>query len=140
MAGSSPNQWEEIAHTADWSIRVWGQNRRALFENAARGMVSLIGGEADLAREPAVRGFTLEADDWETLLVDFLTEILYLIEDNGVVCERVEVASAAGHRLAATVEGRPGGRFNKEIKAVTYHNLAIRHTDRGFETTIVFDV
>jgi SHS2 domain-containing protein len=119
---------------------VWGQDRRALFENAARGMVSLIGGGADPAREPVARSFTLEADDWETLLVDFLTEILYLIEDEGVIIERIEVARAAGYQLVATVGGRPGGRFNKEIKAVTYHNLAIRCTDRGFETTIVFDV
>ena len=136
----SSKQWEEIAHTADWSIRVWGQDRRALFENAARGMVSLIGGEADPAQDPVACGLTLEADDWETLLVDFLTEILYLIEDDGLVCGHIEVARAAGHQLAATVEGRAGGRFNKEIKAVTYHNLAIRHTDQGFETTIVFDV
>jgi SHS2 domain-containing protein len=28
----------------------------------------------------------------------------------------------------------------KEIKAVTYHNLSIRETERGLEAEIVFDV
>jgi SHS2 domain-containing protein len=30
--------------------------------------------------------------------------------------------------------------LDKEIKAVTYHNLAVRQTRNGFEAHIVFDV
>ena len=45
-----------------------------------------------------------------------------------------------GERLSAEIEGVPVESLAKEIKAVTYHNLAVRETARGLEATIVFDV
>ncbi len=132
--------WEELEHTADWALHVWGQDLRALFENAARGMVQLVGGEADPAETPIRHTIELEAPDPETLLVDWLSELLYLIEDRGIVFEDIAVRSLEGLRLTAEVAGRPGGRFTKHIKAATYHNLSI-HCEAGrCETTIVFDV
>jgi SHS2 domain-containing protein len=38
------------------------------------------------------------------------------------------------------MEGAPIASLDKAIKAVTYHNLRINETSKGFETTIVFDV
>jgi len=38
------------------------------------------------------------------------------------------------------MSGAPVGSPGKDIKAVTYHNLAIRKTERGLEVNIVFDV
>jgi len=38
------------------------------------------------------------------------------------------------------VRGAAAERLDKVIKAVTYHNLSIRQTAEGYETTIVFDV
>jgi SHS2 domain-containing protein len=132
--------WEEIEHTADWALRVRGEDLRALFENAARGMVSLIGGEASPAGAVIHRTISLHAPDWEILLVDWLTELLYLIEDQQVVFTHIAVHHVADFALEAEVTGRTNGRFDKYIKAVTYHNLAIRQTDTGYETAIVFDV
>jgi SHS2 domain-containing protein len=142
--------WEEIEHTADWALRVWGADLRALFENAARGMVSLIGGEADQQAEPIRRAFRLFAPDVETLLVDWLTELLYLIEEEELVVTHVSVRAVLvthnavqaviGAALRAEVEGKPGGRFTKHIKAATYSSLEVRCAEDGCETSIVFDV
>ena len=74
------------------------------------------------------------------LLVDWLTELLVLVEDEGVVLSEIAVSEVAGLSLKAAVAARRGGQFSKHIKAVTYHNLAIRQTADGFETTVVFDV
>ncbi len=132
--------WEEIEHTADWALRVWGEDLRALFENAAHGMASLIDGGIDQSRRIVSHTFKLQAPDWETLLVDWLTELLYLVEEEGLVLTSIAVEYVTGFTLEAEVKGTPGGTFSKHIKAVTYHNLAIRRTDHGYETTIVFDV
>lgn len=132
--------WEEIEHTADWALRVWGEDLRALFENAARGMVSLLGGEADQARQPVSRTITLQAPDPEILLIDWLTELLYLIEEQGMIITQITVHRVADLTLEAEVVGMPGGKFSRHIKAATYHRLAIRRTDEGFTTTVVFDV
>jgi SHS2 domain-containing protein len=47
---------------------------------------------------------------------------------------------AEGYRLSAELDGAPLARIDKEIKAVTYHNLAVRQTERGLEARVVFDV
>lgn len=132
--------WEEVAHTADWALKVRGGDVRALFENAARGMVSLIGGQAAPGAEPIRREISLRAPDLETLLVDWLTELLVLVEEEGVIFNEISVSEVADLALRASVSAEPGGRFSKEIKAVTFHNLAIRPVANGYETTIVFDV
>jgi SHS2 domain-containing protein len=42
--------------------------------------------------------------------------------------------------LAAIVRGSRVENLQKHIKAVTYHDLAIRSAGEGLEVTIVFDV
>ncbi|GAB4474669.1 MAG: archease [Anaerolineae bacterium] len=132
--------WEEIEHTADWAIRVTAPDLRSLFEMAARGMVTLAGGVPGERSQPFTRSIRVQAYDRETLLVDWLTELVYLIEDEGALIDTLVVHRVEDSHLEAEVGGLTGGRFDKHIKAVTYHDLAIRQTDGGFETVIVFDV
>src|SRR5574341_1630191 len=131
--------WEEIDHTADWALRVRGKDRRELFEHAARGMMSLLG---DIAPTEVTRRrqITLQAMDDEALLVKWLTELLYLIENEGIVFSEIRVLRIDDTSLDALVEGgSPGEELHKHIKAVTYHLLDIRATNQGLETIIVFD-
>ncbi len=132
--------WEEVDHTADWALRVWGEDLRSLFENAARGMVSLIEGQA-APDQPAIHyTFELEAPDWEILLVDWLAELLARIEDTGIVFSHIHTERVDDFKLVAQASGQSGGDFKKIIKAVTFHNLAIGQTPTGYETVVVFDV
>jgi len=133
-------QWEEIEHTADWSIRVWGSDLRELFEHAARGMLSLLGGSSTPDGQMIHHTIDLEAPDNETLLVDWLSELVWLIEDKELFFTSVEVAAVADLTIHAEVEGKPNAEYGKHIKAITYHNLSIRETEKGYETTIIFDV
>jgi SHS2 domain-containing protein len=130
---------QEIEHTADWAIRVRGRDLGELFANAARGMFSLM---ADLdGVEPAVaRQVALEEFDTETLLVSWLSELLWLNEESDAVFVRYEITALAPTRLQATVWGGPASSQWKHIKAVTFHDLAIAKTDNGYEVTLVFDV
>jgi SHS2 domain-containing protein len=132
--------WEEIDHTADWALRVWGEDLLSLFENAARGMVSLLEGKATPGQPATHHTFELEAPDWEILLVDWLTGLLALIEDKGIVFSHIHIERVDDLKLVAQASGQPGGDFKKVIKAVTFHNLAIQQTPTGHETVIVFDV
>ncbi|HEC22420.1 MAG TPA: archease [Chloroflexi bacterium] len=131
--------WEEIEHTADWALHVYGADLRMLFENSAGGMLSLIDGEADPQGTPFRQIIELEAPDQETLLVDWLNELLYLIEE-GMLPTEVTIRRITGQELEAEVTGGPARNLKKHIKAVTYHNLSIRRTSEGYETTLVFDV
>ncbi len=128
----------EIEHTADWALTVFAPDLAGLLEQAARGMTSL-SGVALLPEPRGVRVLSVVGYDPEHLLVKFLTEILYFGEEDGIGFDEFAV-TLDNLSLTATLTGAPIASQQKEIKAVTYHNLHIQTTDRGLETTIVFDV
>lgn len=130
--------FEEISHTADWSVRVWAQDLPSLFAEAARAMNSLAG--TTTAEDARVqRIFESEAPDAESLLVAFLSELVYYQEQENLAFDRFEV-KVQDSRLKVGMEGGQIASVDKAIKAVTYHNMKIEETSRGVEVVIVFDV
>ena len=130
--------FEEIAHTADWSVRVWAQDLPSLFAEAARAMNSLAG--TVIAKDPRLpRTFETEAPDAESLLVAFLSELVYYQEQENLAFDDFELKIEA-QRLRVDMEGAQIASIDKAIKAVTYHNMNIAETSRGVEVVIVFDV
>ena len=138
MATSSPAGFEEIEHTADWSLRVWAPDLAGLLEQAARGMLELSG--IRLAQgQRAGREITVEATDAEGLLVNFLGELLHILDQEGLAFDEYGL-TVAENVVKAKLQGGPVMERKKEIKAVTYHNLNIEEKSTGLEALIVFDV
>ena len=141
-----PNRMTEIKssgfvekpHTADWALEVWAVDYPTLLVEAARGMYALMGTRLQPGRRQ-VREFTLQARDREGLLVQFLSELLYIGEQDGLGFDRLEL-TVEGDRLSAHLEGAAIEQQGKEIKAVTFHNLAIKENGGRLEATITFDV
>jgi SHS2 domain-containing protein len=131
---------EIVEHTADWSLRVRGADLGELFTNAAKGMAMLMVEDPEALGDDVARSLDLEAYDAESLLVDWLNELAYLAEMDGIVFNEIEVNEISETRLMATVRGGEALVLDKHIKAVTFHNLAIQETASGLEVTIVFDV
>ena len=130
--------FEEIPHTADWSVRIWAPDLPSLFKEAARAMNSLSG--TMIGGGPRVtRMFETEAADPESLLVGFLSELIYYQEQEALAFDAFDLRVAA-QWLKVEMAGAQMASSEKAIKAVTYHNLRIEKTDQGVETTIVFDV
>ena len=130
--------FEEIAHTADWSARVWAADLPGLFRESALTLNALAG--TVLAPGPRLRrGFESEGPDAESLLVSFLSELVYLQEQESLAFDIFQV-HVQPHRLKVEMEGAPIASVDKAVKAVTYHNLKIDKTSEGFEVIVVFDV
>ncbi len=140
----SPAGFEEIPHTADWAMSVWAVDLPGLFIEAARGMNALSGVQS--GKGPRTRQtFTADAPDPESLLVAFLSELIYTVEQERLVFDEfaIQIQSLTSPKrlhLQVGMSGAPLIMLSKAIKAVTYHNLQIRPTDAGYETEIVFDV
>ncbi len=131
--------FEEVDHTADWSYRVWGPDLESLFIQAAIALNS--GAELQLADQPRViRELEIHGIDPESLLVAWLNELLYLRESENLGFDQFEILKLSPQVLNVRMSGAEIQRWVKTIKAVTYHNLAIHKTDRGFEATLVLDV
>jgi SHS2 domain-containing protein len=133
-----PAGFQELRHTADWEIEAWAPDLPGLFEQAVVGMYTLSG--THLYPEPRItRVIELTAADAEGLLVKFLTEVLFLGEQYGLAFDGFDL-HIEGSRLTGRLYGAPMTEQAKEIKAVTYHHLAIQPGLRGLEVRIVFDV
>lgn len=130
--------FREREHTADWELEAWAPDFPSLLEQVARGMYALSGTRLQ-KDEHVVRKFLVSGNDFESILVRFLNELLYYGEQERLGFDQFFL-KLVDHRLLAEVHG---GRIlyqDKIIKAVTYHNLAVRQTERGLEVNVVFDV
>lgn len=138
MNEKSLSGFEEIRHTADWALRVWAPDLSTLFAQAAQGMYRLEG--VEIAPTPRVeRQISVNGEDAESLLVAFLNELLYLQETERLAFDTFQCV-IKDHSLDVKAQGGPINHLNKAIKAVTFHNLSIRTTSQGLETTLTFDV
>lgn len=129
-----------VEHTADWALHVRGPDLAGLFGRAAAGMARLLAGDLTAVPLEEARELALVADDAESLLVEFLGELAYWAERDGLVCPVVALSEVSPTTLHATARGGRLDELQKHIKAVTYHDLSIRPYDGGLEVTIVFDV
>lgn len=132
-------RYEELEHTADLALRIYGRTLRELFANAAYAMFSqlsnLEGIVPTLQREVRVEGI-----DYESLLVNWLNELLYLQDTRGEAYVAFEIHKLSRRRLQATVRGARTEDFHTIIKAATYHELSITKTHGWYMSTVVFDV
>ena len=131
--------FEEVEHTADWAYRVWAESLPELFIEAVKGLYSLAG--VELAPQPRTElEISLRGIDRESLLIAWLNEILHYHDSEGLGFDRFEILELDKTNLRARIAGGQTVQWLKDIKAATYHNLAINSTATGFEVTIVLDV
>ena len=131
--------FREHAHTADWELEIWAPDIPGLLEQAALGMYTISGVKLEHGITQT-RTITLHATDAESLLVQFLSELLWLEQDQNLAFNCISVAVDDDYSLIAELKGSNIIKMDKEIKAVTYHNLAVQASSRGLRVNIVFDV
>ena len=132
--------FEEIEHTADHALKVYGKNLRQLFISAAQGMTSLMMPDMSGVTGEITKAVKLETIDTESLLVEWLSELVYWAEAEMLVFSTFNIRKITANDIDASVTGGRVAALEKYIKAVTYHNLNIVKTRQGLEATIVFDV
>ena len=132
--------FEEIEHTADKALRIFGADLTELLLNAAAGMTYLMAVDVSEISTEIEKSVELDAIDAEDLLVEWLSELAYWAEAEMLVFKKFKIKKATATHLRAKIIGGKTSRLEKHIKAVTYHNLKIIQTPQGLETTIVFDV
>jgi SHS2 domain-containing protein len=138
MMAEKAQGFREIAHTADWELEAWAPDFAGLVEQAARGMMALSRVRLeDGPRQQHV--LTVQGVDREALLVNFLSELLFVSETERIGFDAFEI-KLTQDGLEAHAHGAPIAAQEKEIKAVTYHNLEIRCSLDGLRVNIVFDV
>ncbi len=133
-------RYKVFEHTADTGITAYGASADEIFENAAYGMFDLMT-DVDRVRPVGEVQVEAEAHDLGSLMVDWLSELLFIHEAENVFLAEFDVA-IEGFRLSAKARGEgvdPGRhRLQTQVKAVTYHMLEVDPKE-GY-ANVVFDI
>ena len=130
-------------HTADLGLEVYGKDEKELFSNAAFAIFDLT---VDLYDVNAleVRMITVRGSDREDLLVNYLREILYMLNGEGMLLKDFSILEIDSHYLVGEVKGEPFNpdrhSIKMEIKAVTYHQVKVEKNKEGWKARVIFDV
>ncbi|MBQ4415115.1 MAG: archease [Methanomicrobium sp.] len=166
--------FEELDHTADYLFRCRGRSPEELFSESARAMFSIMfenndannvgnngtdsgsknssnssnnGSNADSDAVRVKKEIEVESDSLSNLLIDFLSELLFVAEVDCLVLSGVK-PKITGNSLKAEVFGEPfvpekhGG--GTEIKGISRSGVEIEKiSDEGgiyYQAEIIFDV
>lgn len=133
-------KFKTLEHKADLKIRAFGDSKAELFLNILGGMTEFLKPETENQKIKNQK-IKIKSVDLETLLVDFLNEILYQNQTDKTAYNRVIFRKFTDFEIEADLSGKKTERFGEDIKAATYHNLDIRQKKDGkWEATVLFDV
>jgi SHS2 domain-containing protein len=144
---SHQKQYEYLEHTADIKFLAYGKALEEVFENAALAMFNVIIDTSKVSGETA-REVSLKSPDLESLLVDWLSELLYLFEVDEIIFRKFQVKEIKKEGSEYSITARALGEnfypeshpFETEIKAVTYNQLEIEKTADGWKAQVVVDI
>lgn len=129
-----------LPHAADLKIKAFGETREELFLNMLSGMQE--GMRPEIKSDKKIeRKVKIKSLDLPALLVDFLSEALYLSQVNKEVYNNIKFNKFSDFEIKGQLFGQKVERFGEDIKAVTHHNLEIKQReDRIWEATVLFDI
>jgi SHS2 domain-containing protein len=136
-------RFEVLDHTADIGLIIYGEDLKTLFENAGEAFFHLI---TDLkkVRQRLERRIEIKGESLERLMVDWLSELLYLHDVENLLFKGFKVESVGEGGLKARVKGEPfqeGVHVIKTgVKAVTYHQIEVRKENGRWRAQIIFDL
>ena len=138
--GEAPT-YRELEHTGDLAIEVTAATREELFAHSLVAMARLMVEEDGIAAAEH-REIRCDAGDNADTIRDLLAAALNLFLIDGFIWRAAEVAIRDGEVVAALAGEQYDSRRHQlleEIKAVTYHRLAVEEIGDAWRATIVFD-
>lgn len=138
---------EDIA-IADVAFRAWAPDLESLFWQCGEATTAVMVDDPSQVEARVRRTVELRDEaNPEWLLFDFLQEIIYFKDAEALLLrpQRVSVTDQGGaYALQAELAGETidpqRHALNADVKAVTMHRFALRHTNHGFEAEVVLDI
>lgn len=135
--------FEIIDHTADVGIVAYGADVEELFSNAALALFSLIT-ELESIEEKLHFDLKVSSQDRDSLLVEWLNELIYLFDVEHILFNRFDIESLTHNQLKAVCYGETFDPMKHKIKvgikAATYHMLKLDKNGGGYKAQIIFDI
>jgi SHS2 domain-containing protein len=135
--------FEIVDHTADVGIIAYGADIGELFSNAALALFSLIT-EPESIEEKLHLDLEVSSEDRESLLVEWLNELIYCFDVKHVLFSRFDIEVLTYSKLKATCYGEDFDPLKHKIKigvkAATYHMLKLDNSNDSYRAQIILDI
>ena len=136
-----PIEFKIIDHPSDIGIEAYGKDLKGLFENAASGMMEIMfGSPKEYNPNLPVININVSADNIESLLIAWLSELLYLSDSKKIAIYAFEITKLTDKQLEAKALGDKISKSLTFIKAATYNQLEVRKEKTYWKAKVIFDV
>jgi SHS2 domain-containing protein len=123
-----------LEHTADVKFQAFGKNAEEVFENSALALKEV--------KEEKKETINAKGKDWESMLYNFLEEILYLLDAEDFLISKIKEIKIDKFKLKAVVLGDDAKRykFTNNVKAITYNEMFVKREKSKWTAQVVVDV
>jgi SHS2 domain-containing protein len=135
--------YEVFEHTADLGLRIHAATLEALCADAARGLTAVITGDPAQIRPTTEERFAITGTDPVWLLYDVVSEVHAAFElRRMLLCDFQVSRDPTGLQVVARGEPYDPAvhTLAHEVKAITQHELDVRHNAGGWEATVIVDI
>ena len=130
-----------LEHTADVKFQAFGKNSEEVFENSALALKESISGKIKI-KEDKNKLIKAKGKDFESLLYNFLEEIIYLLDAENFLISKIKEIKIKDFKLSAKISGDKASNYNftNEVKAVTYNDMFVEKKGKRWVSQVVLDV
>ncbi|MBN2422729.1 archease [Candidatus Woesearchaeota archaeon] len=134
-----------LPHTADAKFRAFGSSLEEAFVNSALAMFNIIC-NTDSVKPEMKKIIRISAKKKESLLYDFLEELLFLLDTEGFLLNKTEKLKITEKdnefSLGCTVYGDNYKKYKVKgnIKSITYNDMFIKEDNNEFMIQAVVDL
>ena len=130
-----------LEHTADVKFQAFGKDIEEVFENCAMALKDSICGKMKVHPEKEKK-IKIGGDDFESLLYNFLEEIIYLLDAEDFLISGIKNIEIKDYNLKAVLTGDSSAdyEFTNNVKAVTYNEMFVKKEKDFWTAQVVLDV
>ena len=135
-----------LDHTADIIFEATGKSVEELFENCGLALEETMVNLESIKHKEEYN-ITLETDSIESLLYDFLSELLFIKDTEGLLFNKFKITiihKNKKHEIIATCVGEKINRTRHELfndtKAITKHQFKIENENGKWKASIIVDI
>ena len=138
-------KFEFLEHTGDVKFRAYGKNVDEVFENCALAVSSVFSRNGEI-NDSVNKEFVVSENNYESLLYQFIEELIYLFDVDAFVVSRAEVKlTEKNGKITANVVvyGDNASNYNDldAIKSPTYAEMYVKQLkNKTWEAQVVVDV
>jgi len=133
------DKFKFFEHTADAKFRAYGKTLDKAFENAALAMFNVM--YKGKVKKTGKKKMKVKGSDKESLLYNFLEELLFLLDTKSFFLSSVKV-KIRDNMLEAEVSGDNAKNYRvmTDVKAVTYNEMFVKYEKDRWVVQVVVDV